>query len=162
MQKKGALTDFWRKIDETLDFVFFIWVIFLQKREIFAYFCLYFQIFYVLTPGANATQWPWGKFGLFNALVLSTVHLASFRSGQNRTLLVYFSKNNKVLLLLFFPRDHLLTPNLILYSAVLVSSSQIYSCARDWPMPEGTWSALEASLTKFHFFKSFRKTKIFD
>ena len=45
---------------------------------------------------------------------------------------------------------------------MLVSSSQIYLCARDWPMPEGTWSALEASLTKFHFFKSFRKTKIFD
>ena len=53
------------KMTKISDFVFFIWVIFLQKREVFAYFCLYFPLFYVLTPGANATQGPWGRFGLF-------------------------------------------------------------------------------------------------
>ena len=94
--KKGHSRISEEKMTKISDFVFFIWVIFLQKREIFAYFCLYFQICYALTPGANATQGPWGKFGLFNALVPSRVHLASFRSGQNRTLLVYFCKNNKV------------------------------------------------------------------
>ena len=36
------------KMTKSSDYVFFIWVIFLLKREIFAYFCLYFQIFYVL------------------------------------------------------------------------------------------------------------------
>ena len=74
--KKGTPTNFRRKNDE--NFGFFIWVIFLQKREIFAYFCLYFQIFYVLTPGANVTQGPWGKFGLFLFSLLSATQKRHF------------------------------------------------------------------------------------
>ena len=35
------------KMKKISDYVFFILVIFLQRRETFAYFCLYFQIFYV-------------------------------------------------------------------------------------------------------------------
>ena len=42
-QKKGRL----RKVTKISDYVFFILVIFLQKTEIFAYFCFFFQIFYV-------------------------------------------------------------------------------------------------------------------
>ena len=63
--KKGHSRISEGKMTKISDFVFFIRVIFLQNREISAYFCLYFQIFYVLSPGANATQGPWGKFGLF-------------------------------------------------------------------------------------------------
>ena len=59
--KKGHSRISEEKMTKISDFVFFIWVIFLQKREIFAYFCLFFQIFYVLTPGANATQGPWAN-----------------------------------------------------------------------------------------------------
>ena len=54
MQKKGHSRISEEKMTKISDFVCFIRVIFLQKREIFAYFCLYFQIFYILTPGANA------------------------------------------------------------------------------------------------------------
>ena len=45
--KKGSFTDFRRKIDKKYRIYFFIWVIFRPKGEIFAYFCLYIQIYYV-------------------------------------------------------------------------------------------------------------------
>ena len=64
MQKR-TLKDFRKKMTKISDFVFFIWVIFLQKREIFAYFGCTFKFSMFLTPGANATQGPWGKFRLF-------------------------------------------------------------------------------------------------
>ena len=46
-QKKRHSRIFEEKMTKTSDYFFFIMVIFLQKKEIFAYFCLYFQILYV-------------------------------------------------------------------------------------------------------------------
>ena len=45
--KKGHSRISEEKMTKISDFVFFIWVIFRQKRELFAYFSFYFQIFYV-------------------------------------------------------------------------------------------------------------------
>ena len=44
-KEKETLTDFGKKMTKTLDYVLFIWMIFPQNREIFAYF--FFQIFNV-------------------------------------------------------------------------------------------------------------------
>ena len=41
-KQKKTLTDSRRKLTEISDFVDFIWVISLPKREIFPYFCLFF------------------------------------------------------------------------------------------------------------------------
>ena len=84
--KKGHSRISEGKMTKISDFVFFIWVIFLQKREIFAYFCLYLQIFYVLTPGENATQGPWGKFGLFKGQILFSLLSATQKRHFDKNL----------------------------------------------------------------------------
>ena len=64
-EKKGHSRVSEEKMTKISDFVFFMWVIFLQKREIFAYFCLYFQIFYVFNPWGKRNSGTRGKFRLF-------------------------------------------------------------------------------------------------
>ena len=58
-------SQFRKKMTKISDFVFFIWVIFLQKREIFAYFWLYFQIFYVFNPWGKRNSGTLGQISPF-------------------------------------------------------------------------------------------------